>query len=83
MNNQGSSGFNVNDAALIASAPDLAAEVLRLRAENAQLIAANQALVAREAEAREALDRIAKRRDYQLPSAADIARAFLAGKPTP
>lgn len=40
-------GYNAaeHDAALIAAAPDLAAEVLRLRAENAQLVAANQALV--------------------------------------
>lgn len=38
------------NAALIAAAPDLAAEVLRLRAENAQLVAANQALVAANAD---------------------------------
>lgn len=35
---------------------ELQAEVLRLRAENAQLVAANQALLVKEAEARELLE---------------------------
>lgn len=46
----------IANATLIAAAPDLAAEVLRLRAEVAQLVAANQALVVDAARMREAVD---------------------------
>jgi hypothetical protein len=40
------------DATLIAMAPDLAAEVLRLTAERDAVVAANRQLVARDADAR-------------------------------
>lgn len=74
------------------------AEVLRLRAENAQLVAANQELVAREAEAREVLSDIARQTLSTEMSRGEAeagdwaggfdmcvrsARAFLAGKATP
>ena len=78
-----SNGLNddrdIANAALIAMAPDLAAEVIRLTAEHAQLVAANQALatenarlVKRDAEARRTLDK--------ADSALTEAEAILGGE---
>lgn len=62
------------NAALIAMAPDLAAEVLRLRADVAGLMAANAALVVRDNDSALMLRMDESRR-------LAIARAYLAGKP--
>ena len=70
-------GDHSSNATIIAMTPDLASEVIRLTAEHAQLVAANQALVKRDAEARMLIE------DAEL-CGGDIdrpaARAFLAGE---
>lgn len=75
------------NAALIAMAPDLAAEVLRLRAERDALVAANAQLVARDAEAQKHLRRAMEFASLMMEdpsqleetSWAQSARAWLGG----
>jgi hypothetical protein len=67
------------DAAIIAMAPDLAAEVLRLTTERDAVVAANRQLVARDAEVRRLIGLVLGPSYTAMLDWQNADRAFLAG----